>query len=475
MSEIERFLEPIETARPAGQDVRYVLHDKIKEARRQEGVGPMGAWEREAKTADYKQVIKLAESALLKTSKDLWLAAWLTEAWTYEYEIPGLTSGLQLLHGLVDRFWDYVYPELDEGDAEMRATPLEWVGSYFDPAKGSSPIFALRSVGLTKSGYSWFVYQESRRIGFETEVKGNDARKKARELALKEGKIAPEEFDKDFEGTPKQLYRDLEREGKVALETLHGLDEICREKFGDVAPSFNLLRTALDELANSVHILLQKKLEKDPDPPPAVAEQVVPEAPVADNSLPIDASGQGKNGTAALPVQSFHLSNGPIGSTEEAVQLALAAANYLRQHSPASPVSYSLLRALRWGEVRASGASLPAVLPAPSSEVRVHLKAAAAAGNWKSVLDIAEMAMSSETGRGWLDLQRYVIRACEQLGYAEVAKALRSYLKAFLTDYPQLPNALLSDDTGAANPETSAWLKQEALISEEAGKPDAKK
>jgi type VI secretion system protein ImpA len=64
-----------------------------------------------------------------------------------------------------------------------------------------------------------------------------------------------------------------------------------------------------------------------------------------------------------------------------------------------------------------------------------------------------------------MDLQRYSIQACEGLGYQGAAKAIRSELKALLTDYPQLPTAILNDDTGAANPETLAWLKKEGFVS----------
>jgi type VI secretion system protein ImpA len=92
------------------------------------------------------------------------------------------------------------------------------------------------------------------------------------------------------------------------------------------------------------------------------------------------------------------------------------------------------------------------------------LKSSAAGSNWKRVLETAESAMSHTTGRGWLDLQRYSIKACEELGYADAAKALRSELKAFLLDFPQLPSSTLNDDTGTANPETLAWLRKEGLI-----------
>jgi type VI secretion system protein ImpA len=460
MNEIERFLEPIPGDNPVGKNLKYSLHDKIKEARRQEDSGPVGLWERDAKAADFKQVIKLSEDALLKSTKDLWIAAWLTEAWIYEYDVPGLTSGLQLMNGLVDRFWDNLYPELDDGDAEMRATPLEWVGSYFDPSKGSSPIFALRSAALTNSGFSWFVYQESRRIGYESEVSGNETKKKAREAALKEGKIAPEEFDTDFEATPKQFYKDLERDLKAARAALDALDERSRDKFADVAPSFTPLRKALEEVENVAHILLLKKLEKEPDLPEP--SQVAVDG--AQTAGEVQSEAGEPPGTRAIShLDLSQLPGGPITSVDQAVLHVAAAAQFLRQSSPASPVSYLLLRALRWGEVRSAGEAALSDLPAPPADVRTALRAAAAGKNWKRVLETAEGAMGTTVGRGWLDLQRYTIKACDELGYSAAAVALRSELKTFLHDLPQLLTATLNDDTGAANPDTLAWLRQEGL------------
>jgi type VI secretion system protein ImpA len=460
MSEIERLLEPIAGDNPVGKNLKYSLYDKIKEARREELAGPMGQWEREPKTADYKQVIRLAEDALLKTTKDLWVAAWLTEAWIYEYEVPGLTSGLQLMGGLVERFWDHLYPELEDGDAELRASPLEWVGSYFDPSKGSSPILALRKVGLTQSGHDWFTYQESRRIGFESEVKGNEQRKKARDAAIKDKKVTPEEFDKDFEGTPKQFYKDLERDSKVVLEVLDGVNQSCQERFADAAPSFSPLRKAIEEFANVVHILLLRKLEKEPDLPE-------PAAPAKEEKAE---SKETAASPAAAPVavvpplsDTSQLLGGPIASMDQATLHVIAASQFIRQTQPASPVPYMLLRALRWGEMRNAGATALTDLPAPPAEVRRALKTAAADKKWTAVLETAETAMSSHVGRGWLDLQRYAIKACDELGYKDAAKAIRSELKTFLIDFPQLPSATLNDDTGAANPETLVWLKGEGL------------
>ncbi|HEX4228791.1 MAG TPA: type VI secretion system protein TssA [Bryobacteraceae bacterium] len=459
MADIEPFLVPIPGENPCGQNLYYApIYDQIKEARRMEDTGPMGAWVHEAKTADFKLVIKLSEGALLKNSKDLQIAAWLLEAWINRDHLPGLISGLQLLKRLLETFWDNIYPEREDDDLEMRAKPLEWVGSYFDPGKSSSPIFQLRSIPISVSGHSWFVYQESRRIGYETEIQKNEQKKKAREVAIKDGKVTPEGFDKDFAATPKATYKKLEAEGKHVLEVLSDLDAVCTEKFQTFAPSFLPLRKGVEEFANVVHILLLKKLEKEPDPVEAIpTEQAAPVEEV--DGQPAQA------GAAAAAAQTLDLSSlagGEISSGDQAVLHVLAAAQYLRRNAPNSPVPYLLLRALRWGEVRANGALDN--LPAPASDVRIQLKNSAAGNDWKRVLDTAESAMSTPCGRGWLDLQRYTVRAFDELGYKEAAKAVRVELKAFLTEFPQLANAMLSDDTGTANPETLAWLKKETLI-----------
>jgi type VI secretion system protein ImpA len=457
MPEIEPLLQPVSELKPSGDDLKYTpLFDKIRSSRKLEDTGPKGLWEREEGASDFGLIAKLASEALAKKTKDLQLAAWLTEAWIYEEGIPGLVAGLDLSREFLLRFWDTLYPELDEGDAEPRAVGLEWTGSYFDPAKGSSPIYALYSVPLTSSGYGLFVYQESRRIGYEAEVSGTPSRRDARNAALQENKIAPEVFDKDFEATKKAFYKELEADLKAALESLDQLDEVCHDKFQDVAPSFTPLRKALDEVTNVAHVLLLKKLEKEPDivaPLPSAAAPVAGQTP-QEQAL----------GASASQLDLSQLESGAIQSEDQAFLHTAAAAQFIRHRNPASPVSYLLLRALRWGELRGAADLASMDLAAPAADIRKTLRTAAAASNWKVVLETAEVAMSNPCGRGWLDLQRYAIRACAEMGYAAAARAMRAELKTLLADFPTLMNATLNDDTGAANPETLEWLRQEGLI-----------
>ena len=458
MPDIERFLEPIPGDNPAGANLRYdPIYAKIQEARRKEDPATIAKMQlgRDAKVADYKVVVQAGEDALIKRTKDIQIAAWLTEAWTYRERAPGLSAGLRLTKALLERFWENVHPEIDEGDLGDRRMPLDWIGTSSDSA------FAFRSIPLTKTAkHTWFAYQDARGIGYEKEIGSDKAKKALREDAIKNGKVPPEDFDEGVEQTEKAFYKELSKNLEEGRQALRELDEFCTEKFSDDPPSFTALSKAFDEVTNVVQILLQRKLEKDPDPV-EVVETVVEDQENADEGAP----GAAESAPAAVAgVENLDLSHlGDIKNADQAVLHVVAAAQFLRQKNPSSPVSYLLLRALRWGEVRASNGTAPD-LPAPPSDTRVALKTSAAGHQWKRVLETAEAAMSRSCGRGWLDLQRYAISACDALGYTEAAKALRSELKAFLLDFPELPGATLNDDTGTANPETLNWLRKEGLI-----------
>jgi type VI secretion system protein ImpA len=444
MIDIEPLLEPIPGENPSGKDLRFSpLFDKIKEARRPEDTAPMGEWApRDQKSADFRTVVRLADEGLRTQTKDLWLGAWLLDAWTTEHKLEGLAAGLHFLTGLLERFWDTVYPMIDEGDLDLRTAALEWVGSYFNPGKGSSPIYGIRSTALTGRGLDWFAYIDSRNPN------------------AGERKVSLEEFEKDFNTTPKAFYRKLSADGDLAKEALKGLDEVCETRFGKSAPNFGPLRSALEEFENAVQILLHKKLDLDPDP-------ITPGAgltPTVDvNGLaPLDTALSSSIGGIA-PLDLSNLPGGQLTNSGDAALHIVAAANLLRKQSPANPVSYLLIRALRWGELRAMNDLSEATLEAPPAEVRRMIRQYMAQRDWSKVLEMVETAMSSSFGRGWLDLQRYAVLACEGLGYKLAAKAIRAEVKALLADFPQLPTTVLNDDTGAANPETLKWLQQEGL------------
>src|SRR5215472_5363379 len=124
-------LNPIPGQNPSGPSLRYdPVYDKIREARRadeelqlSEEASKKDVWARTAKKADFVLATKLCTDVLANKSKDLQIAAWLTEALLAQERLPGLIQGLDVLRGLLENFWDSVHPEIEDGDLEMRAGP----------------------------------------------------------------------------------------------------------------------------------------------------------------------------------------------------------------------------------------------------------------------------------------------------------------------------------------------------------------
>jgi type VI secretion system protein ImpA len=466
MTLTEDLLAPISEANPGGASMRYTpLFDQIKQARIEEEEIPQGEWKRERKTADHALVVKLATEALSKRSKDVQIAAWLTEALLYRDGFGGFRSGLELLSQLVTRFWDHLHPELDDdGDSELRAAPLEWVGGYL--------LDAVRSVPLNQRGHSFIDYRASRAVGYEGDVNGDSAKTAARTAALEQGKLAPEEFDDGFAATPKAWYKQLVEDLGACLEALDALDLAGQERFGQHAPGYHKLRETLQDVRQVANQLLARKLEAEPDPvavdaalaPEPTAAEVPPTAGGADAALAaVSATATAVTSAAVAPAAP--VGPDPASVTEAAARIA-SAARFLRRENPLGPAPYLLIRGLRWGELRATEELDPRLLETPSTEIRTRLKTMLLDGAWAELLDEAEEVMATPAGRGWLDLQRYVLSACDELGYDAVANAIKGVLRGLLRDRPELLDAALMDDSPAANTETRRWLLSEGLAVE---------
>ncbi len=455
-------LKPIPGSNPCGENLRYAaVYDKIKDARREDDDAPQGDWRWERKTADYTLVLKLAGEALATKSKDLQLAAWLTEALFKTESFAGLLSGLELIRALIETFWDNLYPEVDDGDLELRAAPLDWLGSRQDSA--------LRSLSITRTGANWYKLREARAVGYEAEA-GDETKQEARATAIAEGKMTGEDWDQAFSATPKSYYVDLEAVLDGVLESIESLTGLCVEKFSDDAPSFGPMRVTIEEIRHTVHQLLQKKRETEPDEAPGQGKVAGEEAAPEEST-----SGTQQEPAPAAPRQA-RPGSGPLApeplDKEDAFQRIVSMAAYLRREDPQSAIPYLLLRGLRFGELRSAGSDLdPDLLEAPSTEIRQSLRKAATESDWQRVIDIAESAMGMPCGRGWLDLQRQVERAAHELSCTQIQAAIRAEVKALLADYPGLRQAVLLDDTPAANPETQAWLDEIATTAPPAPGP----
>src|SRR5580704_13583913 len=132
--DVETLLAPAEGEARAGVDLRqnvspqslyYRLRDARAEARAVErqiesegSDGSAGAWPQQ-----WRDVRKFAAEALGQ-AKDLEVASWLIEALLRDSGLAGFTASVNLMTGLVEGFWDELYPLPDDEGIATRVAPV---------------------------------------------------------------------------------------------------------------------------------------------------------------------------------------------------------------------------------------------------------------------------------------------------------------------------------------------------------------
>jgi len=503
MLDFDKLLAPISGDNPSGKDVRYELtYDQIKEARRSDDTLSRGDWQREVKTSDWKTVKELATTTLIKESKDLQIAGWLTEALTWLHGFAGLKDGLHLIRELLNQFWETVYPEIEDDDLDYRVSPLEWLDNTFAVTIKQIPI-------NEQSDHLLNLFDHDRVVRIEN-LKAQD--KNAFAELSEDEKTLPETFAKMISDTPRAPLEEQSGELKQCLQELELLEETVDEKFDKAAPGFSAMRNALEERLNFCEAILKKKPKPAPEPEPEKTET----AAAAEKPPPPSASVEKTEASAsepvtetkdkveniqeqATPAEATDIAEEPVEveteveATKEpspappeensgqaapsqatpsptdndtALQHVLDLAAALRQSNRNSPIPYLIARAVRWGELRQQGNHLDSShLKAPSKQTRQHLKKLFDEGPKSKLLDQSEETMMGEEGRAWLDLQFYTYSALSALGAGSkhIKDALRAELRTFLADFEDLPFMELSDGTPAAGPETQKWLREEVL------------
>jgi type VI secretion system protein ImpA len=259
--EIGAILTPIPGENPSGEDLRYTqVYEDIKEARRADDTLERGEWQRETKTSDWNKVVDLSAAALAQRTKDIQIAAWLTEGLIQTEGFEGLAAGLNVLVGLLENFWDSVYPPVEEEDLDFRAAPLQFINEKLAPGIKLIP---LTETGKTP-GYCWLHWSESRDVGLESDTINrsggvDEGKKKRRDELIAEGRLSAEEFESAVSVSSKGFYDGLAASVTACLESLRRLDGIIDEKFGRQGPSLAEIDKTLTDCAQVVMKIYKEK------------------------------------------------------------------------------------------------------------------------------------------------------------------------------------------------------------------------
>ena len=252
-------LTPIDGENPAGEDLRYVLYDEIAEARRADDALDRGDWQRDTKSADWETVIALCSDALVNRTKDLQIAAWLTEGLTITEGFEGLLTGLKVIRGFMENFWESVHPEIEDDDLDFRIGRLEFLNTALGIRVKQIPL----TDSSARAGYSWLQWDESRRAGYE----GDPAKAEIRAEMVADGQLTAEDFDAAMAASSKAYYENLAAEVTQCSEEFATLEQLSDEKFGDDGPRLAELRKSLEDCNQLVSKILKEKRALEPDEP----------------------------------------------------------------------------------------------------------------------------------------------------------------------------------------------------------------
>ncbi len=333
--DLEALLAPIPGEDPVGESLRYAdTYDTVKEARRMDDPTlPQGVWESELKKADWNLVVKVCEEALAKKSKDLQLAAWLTEALLNMHGFAGLREGMTLISGLCERYWEAMHPrpEGENGeDLEMRLSPLHWMNAKLSVTLKLVPVTQPRDMDARPYA---FVDWESANALEHLAVRDKTAYVEAE----KEGRTTRAKFLGSVMFTTASHFARLAGDLAECIRLTEALEAFLDAACGRNSPSLVKFRETLKEIHRLAENFHHEKDNGESGREPGDAPAAYGEEEPMDDS-------------EGAPERRV----GRIRSRSEAYRMLSDAADYLMTTEPHSPVPYLVKRAVSWGNMSLS-------------------------------------------------------------------------------------------------------------------------
>lgn len=336
--DFETLLAPIAGANPAGGPLPFLVRKKLEDSRIE--IDPSAFADNDPRKpekfqpADWEGITQLAQETLARTSKDMMVAARLTEALVKLHGFTGLRDGLRLLRRLTQECWERVHPLIpppptaSDGDPDAeeaarveyaealdaRAAAFNWLDD--ENRAGLFPN-TVRMVPLTKvndqRGYGWRHWKESQKPPGPDGQPGR-------------GTVTAEAFDQAVAATPREYCQTVGDDLAECSTDLAELTKILGEKMGEQAPGLSQVRRALLECQELAQQILKRK------GPAPVAAKAVPSDP-ADSAAPEQVD-------AAPPAPK------PLTRDDVLSRLADASA-LLLEMEPHSPIAYLVQRAVK--------------------------------------------------------------------------------------------------------------------------------
>lgn len=324
--DIEALLAPIEGDAAVGADLRqdfsptslyFRLRDARAEARDAERQMDASGEVEVAPPAQWRVVQLLAIEALTTGAKDLEIAAWLTEALVRSSGLAGLTVGAELLRGLIDNYWNTLYPMPDEDGLETRVAPVAGLsgqgvdGTLMQPLR---KIMLLRRVD--GAPFSYWQYEQALELARITDAQ-------RRQQRLDAGVVTFDQFEREARAAGRDHWATLHQQIAYALAAWNALTLSLEAQAGNSSPSTRRVQALLVEM--EAMALRFAPVES------AIAASV-------DGAATTALSGQVEPGPSAPTRVS---AQGGISGREQALGQLGEIAAWFKRNEPHSPLAYT--------------------------------------------------------------------------------------------------------------------------------------
>lgn len=332
-------LKDISDDLPGGENLRKdfspdAIYRKIKDARnaarRAETRPSLDA----EQSSDWAFVLDEGPKALETLSKDLEIAAWVTEALVRAHGFAGARDGFRLCRELIQGFWAVLHPEPDPDDPEDEEPITVAALSGLNGVDGEGTLIApLHRVpivdGESESPLGVSAYQQAQAL---EEIEEQDERARR----IEQGVIPIEVFTQAISSTNASWFLELKEDLDQATKEFEKLSDLLSDKCGHFAPPSSNIRAALEECARIID-----SISGDSIPDVALDTEVEGDAGemVAEGA---EVAGGGGSRPAVA---------GPIQTREQAFQRIREVAAFFRQTEPHSVLAWQLEECIKWGRM----------------------------------------------------------------------------------------------------------------------------
>ena len=257
--DVDALLTEISPDAPCGEDISYdVAFLELERIAQGKAEKQVGDYIQEREEPDWKQVYRQSLE-LLERSRDLRLILYLTVSTLCLEGLPGFCNGLALLRGVVERYWDHLFPQLDPEDDNDPLERMNIISALSPPATAMSDqdpmkfIPRLMEIPLCVPEDARLPHPSLRQIHMASgEISAPEA----------EASNVPsmQLIDAAFEQAEIEALKTTDQGLRDCLDHLHVMDQVLIDHVGTTAtPDFSRLEHLLQQMQSKTGMYLERR------------------------------------------------------------------------------------------------------------------------------------------------------------------------------------------------------------------------